>query len=58
MAQTAYGRPFDPLSTMAALHLYFTGKVTFGDVMQSASAFGSLKSALSFFSQAYFGFAQ
>lgn len=42
MAQTAYGRPFDPLSTVAALPLYFTGKVTFGDVTQSASAFGQV----------------
>lgn len=58
MAQTAYGRLFDPLNTVAALPLYFTGQVTFGGMTQSASAFGSLKSALSFFSQAYVGFVQ
>jgi putative ATP-binding cassette transporter len=55
-ARTTYGLFFDPLSTVAALPLYFAGKVTYGGMMRASGAFGALKQALSFFSQAYVGF--
>ncbi|MCX2863718.1 ABC transporter ATP-binding protein/permease [Paucibacter sp. PLA-PC-4] len=55
-ARNTYGLFFDPLSTVAALPLYFAGKVTYGGMMRAAGAFGALKQALSFFSQAYVGF--
>lgn len=56
MARNTYGHLFDPLNTVAALPLYFAGKVTYGGLTRAAGAFGSLKAALSFFSQAYVGF--
>lgn len=56
MARTTYGHFFDPLSTVAALPLYFAGKVTYGGMMRAAGAFAALKQALSFFAQAYVGF--
>lgn len=56
MARNTYGHLFDPLNTIAALPLYFAGQVTYGGLTRAAGAFGSLKSALSFFSQAYVGF--
>lgn len=56
IARNTYGHLFDPLNTVAALPLYFAGKVTFGGLTRAAGAFGSLKGALSFFSQAYVGF--
>lgn len=55
-ARNSYGMFFEPLSTVAALPLYFTGKVTYGGMMRAAGAFAALKQALSFFSQAYVGF--
>lgn len=55
-ARNTYGLFFDPLGTVAALPLYFAGKVTYGGMMRAAGAFGALKQALSFFAQAYVGF--
>lgn len=56
MARNTYGHIFDPLNTVAALPLYFASKLTYGELVRTAGAFGNLKSALSFFSQAYVGF--
>lgn len=55
-ARNTYGHFFDPLSTVAALPLYFAGQVTYGGMMRASGAFAALKQALSFFSQAYVGF--
>lgn len=55
-ARSSYGMFFEPLSMVAALPLYFAGKVTYGGMMRAAGAFAALKQALSFFSQAYVGF--
>jgi putative ATP-binding cassette transporter len=56
IARNTYGVFFEPLSTIAALPLYFAGKVTYGGMMRAAGAFVALKQALNFFSQAYVGF--
>lgn len=56
VARNTYGVFFEPLSTIAALPLYFAGKVTYGGMMRAAGAFVALRQALNFFSQAYVGF--
>lgn len=55
-ARGAYGHLMQPLPTLAALPLYFGGQVTLGGMTRAVSAFGSLSSMLSYFSQAYVGF--
>jgi putative ATP-binding cassette transporter len=58
VSQTAYGHLLEPLPTVAALPIYFAGLVTFGGMTRAVSAFGALRSDLSFFSQAYVGFTE
>ncbi|MBZ8140645.1 hypothetical protein CLD22_12135 [Rubrivivax gelatinosus] len=58
IAAHTYGHLFEPINTVAALPLYFAGKVSYGGLMQAAGAFGALKQGLSFFAQAYVGFTQ
>jgi putative ATP-binding cassette transporter len=55
-SQTVYSGFLSPLPTLAALPLYFTGKVTYGAMTQVVSVFGIVTDALSFFSQAYTSF--
>jgi len=52
-----WGHLFDGLPMLAALPLYLTGQITLGGVTRAAAAFRMLSSTLSFFSQAYEGFA-
>ncbi|GAP36342.1 ABC transporter ATP-binding protein/permease [Piscinibacter sakaiensis] len=56
-ARGTYGHLLDPLNTVAALPLYFAGKLTYGGLVRTAGAFGVLRGALSYFMQAYVGFA-
>jgi len=57
LARNTYGLLFEPLPTIAALPLYVGGLATYGGMMRAADAFRSVRSSLSFFSQAYVGIA-
>lgn len=56
-AHITYGHTFSVLPTLLALPLYLTGQITLGGVTRVERAYSSLTSPLSYFSQAYSGFA-
>ena len=56
LARNTYGNLLQPLPTVAALPLYFSGQVTLGGMTRAVAAFTTLTGTLSFFSQAYVGF--
>ncbi len=58
LTTTTYGKFFDPLPTVAALPLYFSGQITMGGITMLSGAYSALVSTLDFFSQAYVGFAE
>jgi putative ATP-binding cassette transporter len=47
----------DPLPTLVQIHRVFDGQISLGDLSQSASAFTSVQSSLSFFRSVYDAFA-
>lgn len=57
MTSSVYGNLFASLPVLLALPRYLAGELTMGGITQVSSAYLSLSGALSFFSQAYQGFA-
>jgi putative ATP-binding cassette transporter len=57
MTENVYGKFLDPVSTVASLPRYLAGEITLGGLTRSVDAFKAFTSSLSFFVQAYSGFA-
>ncbi len=58
VAQTIYGHLTDPMPTLLALPRYLAGSISFGEMSRVIGAYGSVRSSLSYFYQAYPSFAQ
>lgn len=58
LARDVYVQTGSILPTAAALPRYLSGAISLGDVTRITGAFGSVTSSLSFFTQAYVGFAE
>ena len=58
MARTIYGHLMDPIPTLLALPAFLAGHTTYGEMIRITKAYGSVSNSLSYFQQAYTGFAQ
>lgn len=58
MARTIYGHLMEPVPTLLALPAFLAGQISFGEMTHVIRAYGSVSGSLSYFQQAYAGFAQ